>query len=237
MRWLRSFLDNNSVFGRIMTRCGILIAGNLLFLLCALPVFTLGASWTALYYTMMKTLRGDGELNPFRTFWKGFRDNFRQAVAAFALLVFLAAFLLLELFWCGQFQGIVSAFRYGLIALLLVECIIALYLFPVMAAFRGSLPELARNSLFFAVRRPVTLVLVLFAHFAPMAVTALDAPRLPLYAFLWCLTGFSAVAMYCGSLLLKQFSPLLGGTEPEEEDGGPAKTEKEILDEMEKLGM
>ena len=221
MRWLRSFLDNDSLFGQMMTRCGILIAANLLFLLFSLPVFTIGASWTALYYTMMKTLRlgpsGGGELNPFRTFWQGFRENFKQATAALLLLVLLAAVLLLELFWCGQFTGPVSAFRYGLTALLLAEAVVAVYLFPVMAAFLGSLRDLLRDSVYFAVRRPVTLVLMLFLHAAPLAVTFLDAVRLPLYAFLWCLFGFSGIVMCCGGMLLRQFSPMLS---PGESDKG-----------------
>ena len=236
MNWTRSFLDNNSRFGQLMTRCGILIAGNLLFLFFSLPIITIGASWTALSYTMMKTLRQEGEVNPFRTFWEGFRENWKQATAAFWLLAALGGFLLLELFWCSQASGWVALFRYGLLALLLAEGVVALYLFPVMAAFRGTLTELARDCVFFAVRRPVTLLLLLFAHSAPVLITYLDAQRLPLYAFLWCLTGFSGIAMYGGSLLLRQFSPLLdrgerGETPPEEQ------SEQEILEEMNRLGM
>ena len=237
MRWLRSFLDNDSLFGQVMARCGVLIAANLLFLLFSLPVVTIGAAWTALYFTMMKTLRDGprrGGGNPFRLFWQGFRENFKQATAAFLLLALLAAVLGLELFWCGQFTGPVSAFRYGLAALLLVEAVAAAYLFPTMAAFRGSLRDLLRDSIYFAVRRPVTLLLVLFLHTVPMAVTYLDAVRLPLYAFLWCTFGFSGTAMCCGGMLLKQFSPLLAPMEDGEaapEDGA------QTLEDMRKLGM
>ncbi|MCD8127543.1 MAG: hypothetical protein LUD82_08910 [Clostridiales bacterium] len=42
MRFLRGFMDNDSAFGQLMTRCGILIAANLLFILTLLPVVTAG---------------------------------------------------------------------------------------------------------------------------------------------------------------------------------------------------
>ena len=72
MNFLRSIFDNDSVFGQLMTRCGTIIAANLLFLLFSIPVVTTGAAWTALHYTMMKMLR-EKEINPFKTFWNGCR--------------------------------------------------------------------------------------------------------------------------------------------------------------------
>ena len=241
MRWLRSFFDNNSLFGRLMTRCGILIAGNILFLIFSIPVFTIGAAWTALYYTMFKTLREKGEINPFRVFWIGFRENFRQAVIIFILFAFLAVFLILEIFWCGQFENPVALFRYGLMALLLTEIVIASYIFPVMSVFRGDFRQLISDSVYFAVRRPVTLILILFLHIMPFVITFLDARRLPLYAFLWCVIGFSGIAMSCANWLYKQFAPLLDSNQTGDDETAnlenAEKSEREILEEMKKLGM
>lgn len=114
MNLIRSFLDNDSVFGKLMTRCGILIGANLMFILFCIPVVTIGTSCSALYYTMMKTLRGEDELNPFATFWKAFRENWKQTVPIWLALLILAAFLRLELFWCSQFTGLVAMFSSSL---------------------------------------------------------------------------------------------------------------------------
>ena len=43
-----SFLSNESPFGRLMSRIGIIIVANLLFILCSLPVITMGASLCAM---------------------------------------------------------------------------------------------------------------------------------------------------------------------------------------------
>ena len=96
-----------------MTRLGILSAANLMFLISCMPVVTAGAGLCALHHTLLKTLRGDGEINPFVQFLLGFRRSFRQATAAFLLLLMLAALLMLEIFWCSQFTGPVGPSAMG----------------------------------------------------------------------------------------------------------------------------
>jgi uncharacterized membrane protein YesL len=78
-QFLSGFLDNDSRFGRLMTRCGIVIGANLMFFFFSLPVVTAGASFVALYHVMFKVLRGDGVVNPFKQLWIGFKNNFKKA--------------------------------------------------------------------------------------------------------------------------------------------------------------
>ena len=62
-----------------MTHCGVAIGANLMFVLFSLPVITTGAAWTALEYTMLRAERGDGVINPFKEFWKGFKATWKQS--------------------------------------------------------------------------------------------------------------------------------------------------------------
>ena len=63
-----------------------LIFAGLLWLLCSLPVLTLGSSTTALYYTVMKCIRHNrGRVAP--TFFHGFRSNFRTATLIWLLFL------------------------------------------------------------------------------------------------------------------------------------------------------
>ena len=89
---INAFLSNDSSFGKLMTKIGIIIGANLMFVLFSLPVVTMGAAWTALCHVMLKTLRSDGVLNPFRQFWVGFRGNFKQATIAWIAALALVAF-------------------------------------------------------------------------------------------------------------------------------------------------
>lgn len=65
-----------------------LVCAGLLWCLFSLPVFTIGASGTALYYAAVKCIRHDrGTL--WKVFWQGFRSNFKSATKLW--LVYLAA--------------------------------------------------------------------------------------------------------------------------------------------------
>lgn len=203
------FLSNESRFGRLMTRLCILMAANLLFLISCIPVVTAGAGLCALHHTLLKTLRGDGEINPFVQFLLGFKRNFKQATAAFLLLLMLAVVLTLEIFWCSQFTGPVAAFRYGLYAIAMIVLVLALYLFPTMAAFDAPLPRLLANSFAFAMKSPLTALCVVATSVVPVVLTLASGRYQPLFAFIWCMIGASGLAMLHSSMLLRLFKPYL----------------------------
>lgn len=255
-----SFLSNDSPFGRAMTRCGVVIGANLMFVIFSLPVFTLGAAYAALSFTIFRMERGDGVINPFKEFWKGFTVNFKQGTIILFAASALAAFLLLDLRIVSQAGGPLSALRIPLTALLIIEVSLLLWLFPVMAAFRDTLPHLIRNTVYFALRRLWALPVLLFFHLFSLYLSWTDVQMQPLYAFIWTFFGFGLLSVLDAKLMLPVFKPFLPAVdeygdfilepengESEEEDAaeGPLaagiekkeKTEKEILEEMQRLGM
>lgn len=209
MRFLMRLFGEESALGRFLNRLYVVVVTNLLFVLFSLPVVTIGASIAALDYTLMKFQRGDRLFKVAATFWKGFRENFVKATAAFALLAALAVFQVLEITWCRQFQGPMALFRYALAGLLTLEAIVAVYLFPVIAAFNGGLKELLRNAVFFAFTQPHRMLLCLVLNALPLAATYYFLTYLPLWAFLWGLCGFSVIAYLTTRVMLKQFVPFL----------------------------
>lgn len=242
-RFIRGMLDNDSIFGQIMTRCGIIIAANILFVVFSLPVITAGPALAALYYVMLKVLRGDRELNPFKTFWQGFRMNFRQAVICWLVLIALIAVGAMDISICMQAGGALAWVKYATYAIAAAVIIVCSYLVPVMAAFEDTIPNLLRNAVFFIGRRPLKMIPVLFANIVPMAITFLDRRMLPLYAFMWSTFGFAAVAMFVSSVLIKDFEVYLPKAEtaeeeaPEEQsDFNQKRTDKQTLEDMKKLG-
>ena len=259
---LGSFLSNDSAFGRAMTHCGVAIGANLMFVLFSLPVITTGAAWTALEYTMLRAERGDGVINPFKEFWKGFRTNWKQSTLAGFLAAALGLFLLVDIRITAQADGAVAMLRVPLTALLIAEVLMLIWLFPVMAAFADRLSRLFTNSFYFALKRAWTLPILLFFHVFPFYLTYTDPQMQPLYAFIWAFFGFSLLARLDAKLMLPVFVPYLPRVDeygdmilepegesawelPEEAEAAgttvaPAhaqKSEKEILEEMQKLGM
>ena len=240
---IQSFLDNDSFFGRFMTKLGIIIAANIMFVLLSIPFFTIGAGLSALYYVMFRTLRNDGVVNPFKEFWNGLRLNFKQATISWITLVLLAFLLLTDIRICNAAGGALDFLKIGAYVIGAVAVIIYLYLIPVMAAFDDTLPHLIRNAFYFLGKKPWKAAVILFFDIFPMVLTFSDLQSLPLYAFLWVLCGFGLQAMLGATLLLPEFEPYLAvndmGREEDAESGSELhnKTEKEILEDMQKLGM
>lgn len=209
MRFLLRLFGEESAFGRFLNRLYVVIVTNLLFVLFSVPGITVGASLSAMSYTLMKFQRGDKHFKVASTFWKGFKENFVRATVCFVALALLALLQLLEISWCRQFAGPVSMFRYMLAGLMALEAILAMYLFPVIAAFNGGFKELIRDTLFFAFSKPHWMLLCLAWHALPLAATYLFLQYLPLWAFLWLMFGFAAIAYISTRVMLRQFVPFL----------------------------
>ena len=237
---IQGFLDNDSFFGRFMTKLGIIIAANIMFVLLSVPFFTIGAGLEALYFVMFRTLRNEGVVNPFKEFWSGLKANFKQATIAWILFVLLIAFLLADIRICNAAGGALDYLKIGVYAVGAVALIIYLYLIPVMAAFEDTLPHLIRNAVYFLGKKPWKAAVILFFDIFPFVLTFSDLQSLPLYAFLWVLCGFGLQAMLAATLLLPEFAPYLPTKEDDEEDASAEReehtmTEEQILEDMRRL--
>ena len=63
MNKIYEFFGNDSLFGRIFGTLGNMITVNLLFIVCSIPVITFGASFTSMYYALLRNLKyGDSSL-------------------------------------------------------------------------------------------------------------------------------------------------------------------------------
>ena len=125
-----------------MTRVAIVVGSNLIFLVFCIPVVTIGPSLAALYYVMLESLYHKGVLNPFKTFWKGFKMNFKQGLITWLILLGIGVLAYFDIPFSRWAGGIFSVFLIGLYVILVAALIIYSYLYPVMAAFQGSLKEL-----------------------------------------------------------------------------------------------
>ena len=133
---------------------------HFLWLICSLPVITIGPATTALYYAMMKRIRtNEGQV--YTNFIKSFKENFRQATILRLIVAAVGVVLWLDLNFCFTWGGTEGKIMLAGCSLLLVPCwMVLLYLFPVLAKFTGSLFDIFKNSLLMSVRHlPLTLLL------------------------------------------------------------------------------
>jgi uncharacterized membrane protein YesL len=183
------------------------VALNLLWLLCSLPLVTIGASSTAFYYAMVKVLRGErGHL--FGEFWRSFTLNFARATLiwiSFAALIFLLLVNRNITAGMGGYFGIFLLCLYTLIAALFLG--ILMYVFPVLSRFHMTVPQVVKLSVYMCFRYlPSTLGMLAMGAGAAAAVYFL-----PLLVF--CVP---AGALYCFSWLME---PLLARHTPAAAEG------------------
>lgn len=75
---MNQILNPDNPVIRFLGRLFDLVVLNIIFLLLCIPVITIGASITSLYYVLLKIVRGE---DPYilRSFFKAFRQNFFQS--------------------------------------------------------------------------------------------------------------------------------------------------------------
>lgn len=230
-----SMLDNESAFGRLMTRLGIIIGANLMFVFFSMPMITLGPALVALYHVMLKTLR-EGSLNPFSEYWKAFRANFKQSMIFWVITLFLGIFFFVDFRIVFQTVGFIHALRYPMFAMAVVFICLFIYTCYAMAAFEDSIPHLVRNGVYLMMKNPLGLITILFFHTFPLYLTYSDPQMMPLYGFVWVSFGFGLVALIGAAFLLPIMEPYLIPTE-EEDSYSQEPSEEEVLEMMLKLGM
>lgn len=94
---LQGIFNYDNPVWRFIGKLGDLIILNILWIVCSIPVFTAGASTTAVYYVTLKLVR-DEEDSTIRSFFRSFKSNFRQATGIW--LIMLAAGIVLGFdFW------------------------------------------------------------------------------------------------------------------------------------------
>ena len=141
-----NFLSYDSWFGRFLFLVADVVTLHFLWLLCSLPVFTIGASTTALYYSCMKRIRTD-EGTISRNFLAAFKQNFRQATLLWLGLLAIGFLLMTDLRiglavggWLGKFMLISCS------VFLIPYFLICIYIFPVQAKFENRIRDNLKNA-------------------------------------------------------------------------------------------
>ena len=87
-----------------------LILLNLIFLLCCIPVVTIGPAITALYAVSLRSVRyGDGYV--IQTFFRSFKQNFKQSFVVGMIGLLFVCLLVIDLFfWRNVGPAFMSVF-------------------------------------------------------------------------------------------------------------------------------
>ena len=200
----------NPVLDFINTLCSF-IALNIVFLITCIPVVTIGAALSSLYYVTLKEARGEyGYL--VRPYLREFRRNLKAGTAAFVILFVIGAALLFNLvFWYSMGNALSAVLTGLMIIALLVWLLIFTYTFPLIGRFENTTKQTLINAFCIMMSnvKPTLWLLLIYAVVVSLCVFL--APMKLMMLFF----GFAFIA-YCQSYVLKDvFEPFEKAQEEE----------------------
>lgn len=203
-----SFFSMDSKFMVAMGRLADLVLLNLLFLITSIPIFTLGASATALY-TVASKIGTDQESGVFLPYIRAFRNAFKQGTVLWLILLAVAAAVAADAFVFFRMSGwgrYVGCIFLALLALLVLS---AGYVFPLISQFENGNLATVKNAILLAVGYLPRSLLMAILHLLPAAAFLAAPAAFFQAAFLWVFLYFSANAYFDGLILRKVFAPYL----------------------------
>jgi uncharacterized membrane protein YesL len=144
------FLDIDGPFMSLLTAIADMIILNLLTLFCCLPVITAGAAFTALHYVVLKQVRGD---SPYviRSFFKSFKQNFKQGTLLGLIYIFAGALIGLGLIFWNHATIPGAKLAWAVVLLIgILYFISILYVFAIQSRFINPIKDTIRYSILMA---------------------------------------------------------------------------------------
>ena len=182
-----------------------LILMNICFVITSLPIFTIGASLTALYRTTISLKENDPEW-VHTSYLKAFRKNFRQATFLWLILLAAGIFLTADLYVIYEvIDPVYRWLQYPVWLLVILLLCIILFAFPLMSRYEESTGMLIQNAIRLAIGNFPTTILFLIIIMS-LVDFAFHNPELRILFFsLYLFIGNGAIAAFFSLFLDRIF--------------------------------
>lgn len=191
---------------RFLTKIADLMVLNILFCVTSISLITIGASWTALYSVTLKMVR-DEEGSVSRSYFRSFRQNFRQATLLWLGVLVVLALLVLDIRVLNGMAGGTAPglLRVGVEILALLGIMVLQYLFPSLARFEASLADTLKNACMMALAHLPKTALMTAAAVGAVWITLINNTTIAIGLMVWPLIGFALMAFGNSGILRKIF--------------------------------
>lgn len=202
---MKKLFDYDGYFNQVLTKIMYLVSANLLFVLCSIPVITIGASQAAMHTVLMRYYQGD-EPDILKTFFQAFKENFRKSTSVWLAMLALAGTLILNFYFLYRLNSSGTNPALVLLYLILFIWLVCwVYFYPVLCYYDNSwfgyTGFIARISI---AELPRTVLLIVTA-LVPVLLCLILAQYSSFGIMLLALGGFSVPAYISEGILLKMF--------------------------------
>ncbi|MCL2351654.1 MAG: DUF624 domain-containing protein [Firmicutes bacterium] len=207
------FFSTDGLFYKIGTLIADVCILGLVWLFFSIPLFTIGASTTALYYVVTRRI-SDREGYLVRDFWKSFRQNFKKST-----LVWLITLVLIYVIYINirniSLLGSLSVVFFPFQILILIEiAFVTLYVYAIIARFEMSFKETLKTAFFMSNKHLFSSLLAVIWAFAVVILVYLFPPL-----FLFAMGLFAYAHAYLIMRIFRKYRPEIDREQnPEDED-------------------
>ena len=199
------FFSMDNKFFTFMSRVADLMMLNVVFLICCIPIVTIGASCTAMYYVTLKMARNE-ESYIIKGFFKSFKENFKQSTIIWLIMLVAGIILLMDFRITGQMKStLTTVMRYGLMVVAVVYAFVLSYIFPILSKFVNSIKNTFKNSLFMSIKHLPYTFLILIVAVVPAGATLMIPIVFAYGLIVWILIGFALIAFINSYFFVKIF--------------------------------
>ena len=211
---MSNFFNMDNSLWRFLGRLADVMILNIVFLITCLPVVTIGAAWTSLSYVTLKMSR-DEESYIVKSYFKAFRQNFRQATAIWgtalvAMFIFYMDFHIIR----SMNPSMAQAMFLLLAAIAMLAALTLLYVFPVLAKFDNTILNTIKNAFFMAIGNLPRTLLMAAVIVGSVVLTFLSQQTIAVGMLVWIMVGFALIAFLNAHILVKVFDKYI----PQEEE-------------------
>lgn len=187
---------------------------NLMVIFTSLPIFTIGASVSAMYNLTIKYAKKEDD-SVFRAYFKAFKQNFKQATIIWIPNMLIGIALGAAAYYLSSSET--GAFLWIVLAVLaFLFCLVTSMIYPMLGRYNNTTVAIIFNSINISVRNILPMLCVVFLNIAPW-ILAVEFTETFLYlGLLWTFGGFSLIALL-NSMVIARIFDKYTEAEPEEE--------------------
>lgn len=200
---MRGMFSMDSPLMQFLTKVADLIILNIIFLIFCIPVITIGASLSAMYYVTLKLVK-DEDCYVSKQFFSVFKENFKQATVIWIPMLIVAVGLVYDAY-VVMTGGSPEMFKIVLIVLTAIWGILFINVFPLMAKFDNTVLNTIKNSLVIGLTHIVKTILMFAFTIFPFVVVWKRIELFPVVAML----GFSTIAFINSVWLRKIYDGMI----------------------------
>ena len=165
----------DGVLYKIVVRIYDVVALGFFWLFFSIPLFTIGASTTALFFVTMRILSNqEGYL--WQDFWTAFKSNFREATLTWIMLAAIGLLFYLNINNIGGINN--PTLQVLILSIQIPFCIelalITIYIFPIYARFDVKFTSAMKSAFYMANRHILTSIPCAFIAMMVILIVYLD---------------------------------------------------------------